>query len=185
MGMTIKEFMDLTIEDRRLVMKRLVNDLIHNSEAVPCKAIADRLQKNYANFCNWGQVNSHRNIPLEHLIAVMHLAGSLKILDFIEALFGRAAFALPQAGAGLAEINRESARAVKEFGELLHEAADAAEDGIITRAELARIQKEGREAMGQIAQLLAAARQMHLAQGDKTEAGPIRLKAAAAGGKGK
>ena len=104
-------------------------------------------------------MENHR-LHLENLPILIKETGDFAILNEIEALFGRVAFAMPRARADLKKVVDEQCRAIKEFSEYLAEVAKASADGHISIAEFADIEKECGQAIAQLAALLEAVRLM-------------------------
>jgi len=106
----------------------------------------------------------NHKIHLENLPILIHETGDFAILNEMEALFGRVAFAMPQPRADLNKVVDEQCRAIKEFSEYLSEVAQAVADGHVSLAELAAVEKECSETMAQLAALLETVRSMQWGQ---------------------
>lgn len=94
-------------------------------------------------------------LHLENLPILIHETGDFSILDEIETMFGRVAFRIPTVET-FPEIHAETGKAIREFGEFIQETAQAVIDGRIDRIENERIEREGHEAIRQIARVLEA-----------------------------
>lgn len=156
--MKVEEFIQEKVElTKSWLQKTLLKSKI--SVAALADSMGFRSDSSLYKAANPNEIN-HR-LHLDNLPILIHETGDFFILDQIESLFNRVAFQLPKVSPDLACINRESATTIKEFGELMLEVARAVEDNRITRDELERVEKEGQEAIRQIAGLLEAVRQMH------------------------
>ncbi len=89
---------------------------------------------------------------LRHLVPQTMLLQDLAMMDYLESCLGRVAFAIPRAPECLADLQGELARTIKEFGDVVQAAGEALEDGLISRNEVKRIEREVyelvRQAMG-------------------------------------
>ena len=107
----------------------------------------------------------------EEMARIMDITGDHGALHALSARLGYVAMALPQ----LSNFEDDSAvqlmtTTIKEFGELMAEASAGLANGRVTDNQMARISKEGIEAIAAIQQLLSFAQQ-------RNEAGkPVALR---------
>ena len=98
---------------------------------------------------------NHR-IHLDNLPLLINETGDFFILDQIEALFNRVAFAIPQEIPNLAEVCQEFGKLVKEFGDVPETYGQAIKDGRLDSSEKAQLKKEILELMRQAGAFLKA-----------------------------
>lgn len=144
--------------DKSRVVKNWINHTVEKSKvewlARQMGISAPRLyqQKSLTNFRDL--------FHLENLPILIHETGDFSVLDQIERLLGRVAFAIPQTRADFKTVVDEQVKAIKEFSEYVSEVAAVVADGMVTEEEFAAVQKEFSEAMGQMAALLETVRQL-------------------------
>lgn len=157
------------IQDKTDIIKLwLQQTLLNSRKSVASIAEAMGFKSESSLYKSTNPSENHR-LHLENLPVLIHETGDFAILDEIEALLGRVSFVIPTAQA-VPEIHAETGKAIKEFGELIQEVAQAVLDGRIDRIEKERLEKEGHEAIRQIAHLLETVRHFH-------DSNPRRLEA--------
>lgn len=90
-------------------------------------------------------------ISVRRLIRILPHLKNFAVLDYLETLVGRIAFRIPSARE---MCGPEMGEALKEFGEFVVEATS----GQWTPEKVARIEKEGRQAMASIATIIECAK---------------------------
>lgn len=98
---------------------------------------------------------------VEESLQICELTGDMGWLHAVAARLNHSAVPLPAYEPGGREGVREMATAVREFGELAVEAATALADGAVTENELARVEREGLQAIYAITRLMESARHLH------------------------
>jgi hypothetical protein len=119
------------------------------------EAIALRMGVSTARLYGWGE-HGQKDIPLWRLIQFVTITGALAPLAAVARMCSCVVMPIP----GVAGNENESAAVavLKEFSDLMQEHAADMADGKISSAELARIEREGNEAMRAVVRLIEAAR---------------------------
>jgi hypothetical protein len=109
----IEEFLALPAEEQEEKIKRLLHETIHEGEPAVKEAAYDMGLSPFTLY-KWGSTESEKAPRLRQLIHLLHLKQNLKILDFLNNLFGLLTFPKPRSLESLEEISRHITRVFKE-----------------------------------------------------------------------
>lgn len=140
-------------------VRAAVHEILQDNPAkLMPKAIASRMNISLSLLYSWGEQGEYgRDIPLERLVQLTLIAQDGRALVALCDAAAYAAIPIPSLGrAGGAEP--ASLKALSEFSQFMDENARALMDGVISDAELAKIEKEGGEAQLAIARVIDLAR---------------------------
>ncbi|MFA4904450.1 MAG: hypothetical protein WC600_17085 [Desulfobaccales bacterium] len=176
------EFVALPLETRRRLLKHLVYQTIPEGEV---KETADAPGVKVEPYTLYRRRDENReNYDLVHpdLVGIMLYRRDLRILDFLEGLFGRVGFTIPKPLESLEDIGRHITRVFREASAACQAIVDSVDVGSqggeeITWEEFTSIQREIRGAHQQLAALEAAARK----KSQKHHSWPARLVAKLSG----
>jgi len=179
----IDQFVKLPLEERRSIFKRLVFKTVPEGE-VKGTAFAAGL-KTYTLYKMRDETIEDYNLIRPELIDILHHRKDLRILDFLETLFGRVAYTIPQSLESLEDISRHITRVFKEASAACQAIVDSVDPGSLGGAEITweefkKIQEEIRSAHRQLAALEEAARK----KSQKHPSWPLRLVAKVMGRRG-
>jgi len=87
---------------------------------------------------------------LRHLVSQTMLLQDFGMMDYLESCLGRVAFGLPGAPECVVDLQGELARTIREFGDVVQVSGEALEDGLISRNEVKRIEREVHELVRQV-----------------------------------
>lgn len=168
------EFTALSLEAQRRQLKRLVYDTVPDGEVKDTAHAAG--MEPYTLYKMRDENRENYNLIDPRLIAVMHHRRDLRVLDFLETLFGRVGFMIPQPLESLEEISRHITWVFKEASSACQAIIDSVEPGSpggaeITWEEFKEIQREIKAAHQQLAALEEAARK----KSQKHPSWPMRL----------
>ena len=121
--------------------------------------IADLLGCSYATLMSELSGQPGHKLGAERMLGLMKTTGSIAPLQFMARELGGVFVELPQCGASCHELTRSVVDSIREFGEFASEVSRSLEDGVITSDELARISKEGQEALSAILRVMRLARE--------------------------
>lgn len=121
--------------------------------------IADLVGCSYATLMSELSGQPGHKLGAERMLALMKTTGSVAPIQFMARELGGVFVEMPQCGAGCHEITRSLLESIREFGEFASEVGKSLEDGTITPEELARISKEGQEALAAILRVMTLARE--------------------------
>jgi regulatory protein CII len=137
-------------------MDELHDTLDAAAKGHPIKALAPEIGKAESSLRNELTQQPGYKLGLVTAIQIMKTTKNLKALDRIETMFNRVAFEIPRAdSANPVPLMRLMAELSKEFAESISACSDAWKDGIVTKAELTRCQKENRDLIEKAIQLEA------------------------------
>jgi hypothetical protein len=171
----IEEFLTLPAEEQEEKIKRLLHETIHEGDPA-VKEAAYEMGLSPFTLYKWGSTESEKVPRLRQLIHLLHLKKNLKILDFLNNLFGLLTFPKPQSLESLEEISRHITRVFKEASAACQAIIDSVEPDSrggmeITWDEFREIQQEIKSAQQQLAGLEEAARK----KAQKHPSWPLRL----------
>lgn len=124
-----------------------------------CEQIADLLGCSYATLMSELSCQPGHKLGAECMFSLMKTTGSIAPLQFMALELGAVFVELTQNCAGCHEITRSLVDSIREFGEFASAVGASLEDGTITSEELARIGKEGQEALAAILRVMRLARE--------------------------
>lgn len=107
---------------------------------------------------NGPECTSGVRFPLSKLVPLIRATADFQVLDVVEHALGRVSFPIPQHHMSTDQVLEAAITAAAEFGDLMAEVRFSIEDGDLSRKELARIEKEGHEAIAAIMQVIEIAR---------------------------
>lgn len=129
------------------------------------QTIAATLGKPYPTFMSEISRQPNHKLGADLILPIIDLTGSIIPMQFLARKLGGVFIKVPPASQQMgSELLQTLADSVKEFGEFASETAQSISDGKIPADQLARIQKEGHEAVESIMQMLKLARLTHEAQ---------------------
>jgi hypothetical protein len=170
----IEQFIALPEETQRRRLKHLIFETVPDGEVKETAAAMGI--EDYTLYKHRDENRDNYDLLHPRLVRLMQQRRDLRILDFLETLFGRVAFTLPQPLESLEGISRHITQVFREASRACQAVIDAAgpesPGGVeITYPEFQRIQAEIREAQRQLAALEEAARQ----KSAKHPSWPVRL----------
>ncbi|MFA5381842.1 MAG: phage regulatory CII family protein [Candidatus Micrarchaeia archaeon] len=176
----IEEFLSLPIETQRRQLKEQLFKTVPEGE-VKETAHAVHIEA-YTLYKMRDGENEKYNLIRPELINIMHHRRDLRVLDFLDGLFGRVAFTIPQPLESFEEISRHITQVFRETSlacQTIIESADSGSPGgaEITREEFKAVQEEIRKAHQQLAALEEAARR----KSQQHSSWPVRLVARVTG----
>ena len=128
------------------------------------QTMADELEKPYATLMSELSRQPGHKLGADMVLPLMDLADSDAPLRFLARERGGVFIRTPEAAEGGGELARTLAASAKEYAEFMQEAAVSIADGDIPAVQLARMNKEGQEAIEAIMAMLKLARVTHEAQ---------------------
>jgi len=159
-----KKFRQLPMETRRRQLKRLIYEMVPEGEV---KETAGAIgMESYTLYKMRDGENEKYNLIRPELIDIIDTRQDYRLLDFLENLFNRIAFAIPKASAEHADINRATTKSLRSFSAYMEEVTalvDALDDGdnMLDREweqELKDVEQACRKAQGQLEALLYTVR---------------------------
>lgn len=127
------------------------------------REIAHLLGIKYNTLMSELSLQQGHKLGADMLLPLMHLTHSDSALHVMARNMGGMFICMPKSAEGTL-LAQTALQSVKEFGDFAAEMTSNISDGIVTRAELARIEKEGQEAATAIMSFLELARQVHAEQ---------------------
>lgn len=144
----------------RLAVRETVEE---NPAGLSIKEIAARMGVSLSLLYSWGDPDeAGADIPLKRLVQFTLITNDSRALAALANEAGHCTLPIPALGT-IGEIEPESIKALHEFSEFMRENSRAFFDGVITAAELRRIEKEAYEAMLSISRVVAVARRQRQA----------------------
>lgn len=145
------------------ILHAMVKDAPSN---IPAKTIAELLHKPYATLMlELGNDKQHK-LDADLVIPIIKLTESDAAINHIARELGGVFVPVPDPADSPACLVTTLADSIKEFGEFAAETAQSLSDGIISKQELIRIEKEGYEAIVAIVAMMKLAKVTHNAQQD-------------------
>lgn len=162
--MNIDEYRALPLEERRMILKELVAQTVPRGE-IKEAAYAAGLSPSIVYKARDPECEMH-NLIRPEILDLIHHTGRFLLLDFIDGLFGRIGFTLPQAITSLPEINRQITAVLRETSEAIQAVIGAVDESspasiAITAEEVTRIEQEVLEAHQHLAAMAAAVRALY------------------------
>lgn len=140
------------------VRKAVHDTLAENQANLAPKAIASRMNVALSLLYSWGESGEYgRDIPIERLVQFTLITEDGRALSELCAVAGYSAVPVPSFGR-CSGAEPEAIKALHEFSEFMQENSRALLDGLISDTELAKIEKEGNEAMLAIAKVIEVSR---------------------------
>jgi hypothetical protein len=103
----------------------------------------------------------------DEMLEIMEATGDDGPLEAMAATRGKLLIAAPSLGEDGSEASRVLAATVQEFGQFVSEVAGDLADGVITRSELERIEREGAHALASIHALLQLTERLNQAGAER------------------
>jgi hypothetical protein len=120
----------------------------HDEKGQSIEFFADLAGVRPATFRDWINPDQEGHLPFARVASLIPYLTNFALLDHLESLAHRVAFAVPR---GQHADERAQASAVREFGEYLVRASTASADGHYTHEEAEQVEREGREAIAAVA----------------------------------
>lgn len=124
------------------------------------EAIADLLGVNYKTMMSGLAGAERHKFDADLLIPLIQVTGSDAPLKAIGRACGCVFFRMPDVVDDGSPLNQSMAQSIAQFGDMLTALGDAVADGVISRVEAQRINKEGHEALQAILQVLKVTERM-------------------------
>jgi hypothetical protein len=141
-------------------LRETLYQTIHRNKK-PLKAIAEEIgiSENYLTRAalpdpEESETGSGCRFPLKKLVPLIRATGDFSVLDQIEQSVDRVAIPLPKANASQDHIYRMALQTVKEFGDMMGSLDVGIADGKLSDDEIAKISREGNEAVQAIVSML-------------------------------
>ena len=128
------------------------------------ETMAGLVNKPYSTLMSELSGQQGHKLGMDLLIPLCRVTGSDEPMKFLARQMGGVFLHMPEPAEGASELMTGLAKTIKECSEFFSEAAKNIADGVISRDELDRLNKEGTEAIEAILQLQKLARITHQAQ---------------------
>lgn len=125
------------------------------------QTIADTVGKPYATLMSELSRQEGHKLGADLVLPLIEATGMDMVIKFLARQLGGAFVKIPEAAACNACLVQSLADSVKEFGEFAAETAKDISDGDIPADQLARIKKEGSEAIEAVAAMIKLAEATH------------------------
>lgn len=122
--------------------------------------IADLLGCSYATLMSELSGQPGHKLGAERMLALMKVTGSAAPMRHMAAELHGVFVEMPEGAVTCREITKSLVESIREFGEFTAEVGRSLEDGTITQNELARIGKEGQEALAAILRVMRLGREL-------------------------
>lgn len=121
---------------------------------IDARSIADLVHVNYQTMMSELSGQPGHKCGVERLLPLMAVSGSDAPMHFLARELGGVFIRLPQAGEGVGPVQQQCMVTCKEFGDLISACGEALASGSLEPDEVARINREGHEAVTAIMALL-------------------------------
>jgi hypothetical protein len=138
--------------------------VLARASGIDPRTVADLLGKPYSTLMSELSRQEGHKLGADMVLPILRITGSDLPLHFLSRESGGVFLRLPEAAKGGGELAHTLATSAKEYAEFMQEAAASISDGKIPADQLARISKEGQEAVEAIMAMLRLARVTHEAQ---------------------
>jgi len=165
--------------ESRLDKQEIVNNVKIVAMAYPLKVLANDLDKPYSTLSNELDEREWAKLGFRTVLGILERSFStsapeqsrmagLKVLDLIEAGFGRVAYTIPEQTNGPTDLMHLIAILSTEYAQSIEHLATAIEDGKITGQEVCRCRKENRDLLTACLQIEAYLKNLE-ASGETSE----------------
>lgn len=132
--------------------QRALHTTIHESKQ-STRAIAEKAGISYSFLANCANESLREQLPFPRLPLVLEQSDDLTLVRFLADLQHASVVRLPTQGAE-GDIRKASVT-MREFAQFMEVGAAAVEDNVVSPEEFARVEREGREAVQAILELVA------------------------------